>query len=143
MTTAATERKADPGTKTILVADDEKSICALFEAILKREGFKVAIANDGQTALDRLRSKAPQKIDLVILDLMMPGPGGYEVLRELQHPNYQGVPVLVATSRDLDELAEDMIRVESNVCGIWHKPFDRNKFRRNLHLLLGTEPLSA
>lgn len=139
MTASLADHKADPRTKTILVVDDEKSVCDLFELILKKEGFNVAVANDGEAALERLRSNSAGKIDLVILDLMMPGTGGYEVLRELQHPPYQNVPVLVATSRDLDDLARDMIRVESNVCGIWEKPFDRNKFRRNLHLLLGTE----
>ena len=63
-------------TKKILIADDEQNIVISLEFLMKREGFVVCIANDGQEALDKARSEAP---DLVLLDVMMPRKNGYEV----------------------------------------------------------------
>ena len=64
---------------------------------MKREGFIVCIANDGQEALDKARSEAP---DLVVLDVMMPRKNGYEVCQEIRaEPALQGTRILMLTAK--------------------------------------------
>ncbi len=53
----------------ILIADDEQNIVISLEFLMKREGYEVVIANDGEEAIDKIRSEMP---DLVLLDVMMP-----------------------------------------------------------------------
>ena len=84
-------------TKKILIADDEQNIVISLEFLMKREGFVVCIANDGQEALDKARSEAP---DLVLLDVMMPRKNGYEVCQEIRaEPALQGTRILMLTAK--------------------------------------------
>ncbi len=66
---------------TILIADDEPNILVSLEYLMKREGFTVHVARDGQEALDVLRREKPR---LVLLDVMMPRKSGFEVCQELR-----------------------------------------------------------
>jgi two-component system alkaline phosphatase synthesis response regulator PhoP len=66
---------------TILIADDEPNILISLEYLMKREGFTVHLARDGQQALDALRREKPR---LVLLDVMMPHKTGFEVCQELR-----------------------------------------------------------
>lgn len=65
----------------ILIADDEPNILISLEYLMKREGYEVSIARDGQEALDALRRDLPA---LVLLDVMMPKKSGFEVCQELR-----------------------------------------------------------
>ena len=65
--------------KLVLIVDDEKGIRELLEILMQRDGLKTALAEDGKEALEKIHSLTP---DLVLLDLMLPGYGGFEVLRE-------------------------------------------------------------
>ena len=65
----------------ILIADDEPNILISLEFLMKREGFTVLLARDGQEALDVLRRERPR---LVLLDVMMPRKTGFEVCQELR-----------------------------------------------------------
>ncbi|MGH7970662.1 MAG: response regulator [Limisphaerales bacterium] len=79
--------------KTLLVADDDPSIRSSLEKVLQAAGYRVLLAADGAEAADGLKT---QSVDLVVLDLNLPAPGGFELLdliRE-QHPT---VSVLVLT----------------------------------------------
>ena len=88
-------------TKKILIADDEQNIVISLEFLMKREGFAVCIANDGQEALDKVRSESP---DLVLLDVMMPGSlNGLDVCRMLKsRPHPPRVLLLTARGRSED-----------------------------------------
>ena len=66
---------------TILIADDEPNILISLEYLMKREGFTVHVARDGQEALEALRREKPR---LVLLDVMMPHKTGFEVCQELR-----------------------------------------------------------
>ena len=66
---------------TILIADDEPNILISLEYLMKREGFTVHVARDGQEALDALRREKPR---LVLLDVMMPRKTGFEVCQEMR-----------------------------------------------------------
>ena len=65
----------------ILIVDDEPNIVVPLEFLMKREGYEVAVAGDGQAALDALAERAA---DLVILDVMLPKLSGFEVCRRLR-----------------------------------------------------------
>jgi two-component system phosphate regulon response regulator PhoB len=84
-------------THRILVVDDEPDITALVAYHLARAGYRVSTATNGQDALKSAREERP---DVVVLDLMLPGVSGYEVLRELrQRPETREVGVILLTAR--------------------------------------------
>ena len=68
--------------KTVLIVDDDDTVASFFHTLLKEEGFATIVVHSGQEAINKLKINTPQKIDLVVLDLMMPAPGGYEVLKK-------------------------------------------------------------
>ncbi|MGZ8784177.1 MAG: response regulator [Acidimicrobiia bacterium] len=85
----------------ILVVDDENKIRDLLAAYLRSDGFEVAEASDGVEALAKIRRAEP---DLVILDVMMPGMDGIEVLRELRKTSDVFVMMLTARAEETDKL---------------------------------------
>ncbi|RYF98940.1 MAG: sigma-54-dependent Fis family transcriptional regulator, partial [Caulobacteraceae bacterium] len=83
-------------TKTVLVVDDDPTQRRLIQAVLEREGFAVVHAESGETAITRLQSGSP--VDVILLDLVMPGMSGQETLAEMRARNFaQPVIVLTAT----------------------------------------------
>ena len=84
--------------KTILVVDDEQDILDLVVYNLEQEGYKTISADDGEEAIEKAVAASP---DLIILDIMLPGKDGLEVLREIRkHPNAQNIPVIFLTAKD-------------------------------------------
>jgi DNA-binding response OmpR family regulator len=83
----------------ILVIDDDPSIRSLFKRGLGYEGFTVDVAESGEIGLSSVRDSVP---DLIILDVMMPGIDGFEVLRRLRAAG-DTVPVIMLTAKDTDE----------------------------------------
>ena len=127
-----------PKSKSILVVDDDKMICDLYQTSLLRQGFRVVALPSGDKALEAIR--AGHHFDLVVLDLMMPGRGGYDVLKELQQSGHENIPIFVVTARALDPSTFRMISLESNVQGILQKPVDMKSFHKKIHEVLGTTP---
>jgi two-component system phosphate regulon response regulator PhoB len=81
----------------ILVVDDEADIVALVAYHLAKAGFQVATASDGAEAIDQVRREAPA---LVVLDLMLPGMSGFDVLESIRSdPATRALPVLMLTAR--------------------------------------------
>ncbi|MDE7106824.1 MAG: response regulator transcription factor [Clostridiales bacterium] len=78
----------------ILIVDDDKNICQLLGLYLERDGFATEFCHDGNSALDKLSSTV---YDGVVLDVMMPGPDGFEVLSELR--KFSEVPVIMLSAR--------------------------------------------
>ena len=86
----------------ILIADDEPNILISLEYLMKREGYVVHVAHDGQEALDVMRRELPR---LVLLDVMMPRKSGIEVCQELRGDDTLKdtlVLMLTAKGRDTD-----------------------------------------
>jgi len=84
----------------ILVADDEPNIVISLEYLLKREGYTVLIARDGQEALEAI---AREKPDLVLLDVMMPQKTGFEVCQALRaSDDLQAIKILMLTAKGRD-----------------------------------------
>ena len=92
MTDEAPEARSTMG--TVLVVDDEKNILRSLRMILSGEGFEVATASSGESALDRIRSGLFP--DVILLDLKLPGVDGIETLRRIRDPELLGsaVPVI-------------------------------------------------
>lgn len=99
----------------ILVVDDSMDNLFLVQSILEEEGYDISLAEDGQTALNKIEESLP---DLVLLDVMMPGMDGYEVTRRIrQDGRLPFIPILLITAFDqpsvvtgLDSGADDFIR---------------------------------
>ena len=119
--TAATPTETKPEAR-VLVVDDEANIVELLSVSLKFQGFEVYTATNGAQALDRARDARP---DAVILDVMMPGMDGFEVLARLRRlPDAERVPVMVLTGySDAVERARDAGAQE-----VLLKPFEKNVF---------------
>jgi DNA-binding response OmpR family regulator len=81
----------------ILVAEDDPKQAELIRLYLERDGFDVSVVHDGVAALERVRSHPP---GLIVLDVMMPGADGLEVLRSLGPEN--AVPVVLLTARSTE-----------------------------------------
>jgi len=89
-------------TPTVLVVDDEPKNVKLLKALLEHKGYEVAVAGCGKEALSIVKKV---DIDLVLLDVMMPGIDGYEVCRHLkQNPSTRLIPVVMVTALD-DEVS--------------------------------------
>nr|WP_255710318.1 MULTISPECIES: response regulator transcription factor [unclassified Corynebacterium] len=78
-----------------MIVEDEESLAEPLAFLLKKEGFEVFMAPDGPTALDTF---AAENIDIILLDLMLPGMSGTEVCRQLRQTS--SVPVIMVTARD-------------------------------------------
>jgi two-component system phosphate regulon response regulator PhoB len=119
-------------THRILVVDDEPDITALVAYHLARAGYRVSTATNGQDALKAAREERPE---IVVLDLMLPGVSGYEVLRELrQRPETADVGVILLTAR-----REEVDRVKGLTLGAddyLTKPFSPQELTLRVAALL-------
>ena len=100
----------------ILIVEDEKAIVDLIAFNLKREGYEVQEAYDGQQGLEKAQA---QDIDLVLLDVMLPYMDGFEVLRRLRQKS--DVPVLMVTARE--EERDKILGLETGADDYITKPF--------------------
>jgi len=123
--------------KLILIVDDDKGVRELLQIIVEKEGFKTAMAEDGHEALQKARALVPH---LILLDLMLPGPGGFEVVHELQQEETAAIPVVMMTGRFMDQSTAEMIKREANVREYLEKPLKTAALAALLHRLLKTQP---
>lgn len=107
------------GTETILVIDDEEAIRDVGSQILGRFGYKVILASSGEEAL-KIYRKENARIDLVILDLIMPGMGGSKCLEELLKLNPQ-VKVIIASGYYVNGV--DSAQIKAGAKGFIKKPY--------------------
>ena len=83
--------------KKILVADDEEHVASFLSIVLRKEGFEVVIAYDGEEAKEKFHSERP---DLVLLDLDMPKINGLQFLAWLRKEENLSTPVIIVSGRD-------------------------------------------
>ncbi|WP_449428917.1 response regulator [Rhodanobacter umsongensis] len=125
----------------ILIVDDDRALCSLLAEYLRREGFVVDIAHDGETALAQLRNYTIRP-DLLILDVMMPGRDGLDTLRELRLQHR--LPVIMLSARG--EAVDRVIGLELGADDYLSKPClprellarVRAQLRRNAPIASGT-----
>ena len=86
--------------RKVLIADDEQNIVISLEFLLKREGFEVLVAADGEAALQMIAEHHP---DLVLLDVMMPKRNGYEVCQRMrERPEWRGIKIVMLSAKGRD-----------------------------------------
>jgi DNA-binding response OmpR family regulator len=102
----------------ILVVDDEPRIVEVVSAYLVREGHEVATASDGEAALVLARESAP---DLIVLDVMLPGRSGFDVLREIRA---SGSPAAVVMLTARDDVIDRVAGLEIGADDYVTKPFE-------------------
>ncbi|HNW44585.1 MAG TPA: response regulator [Elusimicrobiales bacterium] len=127
----------NPADKLVLIVDDDDSVRELIEFVVKKEGFKVEKAADGEEALRKARSVNP---DLMLLDLMLPKFGGFEILRELQSDETSSIPIIIITGRYTDRSTSEMIKQEPNVKDFIEKPVKPQVLSAVIHKILHTQP---
>lgn len=94
------DTRSKPGSTRILVVDDEPHIRRVLSAVLEERGYLVTLASDGDEGLAELGER---EVDLVILDLMMPGASGLEILSHIRSdPVRSGIPVIILTAKGQD-----------------------------------------
>ena len=117
---------------TILVVDDAPEILALVETRLRRRGFDVVTAADGEAALIAARARTP---DLVVLDIMMPKRNGWEVARALKRdPMTQATKIVVLTAigEQVNEITSPLYGADAHI----DKPFEFERLERVISGLL-------
>ena len=114
---------------TILLVDDEDSVQKLLAYPLERDGFRVVPARDGEEALAKF---AEERVDVVVLDIMLPKLDGLEVCRRLRATS--SVPILMLTARG-DEL-DKVLGLELGADDYMTKPFSVREFRSRVRALL-------
>jgi len=133
--------KESPGTKILLV-DDEAAITASLAPFLKRAGFTVEVASDGENALRRVADFAP---DLIVLDVLMPRLDGRQVCRRLRASG-NWTPIIMLTQ--VGSPAERAMSLEEGADDYLNKPFDPYELVARIRAVLrrarpGVPPLSA
>jgi two-component system alkaline phosphatase synthesis response regulator PhoP len=116
----------------ILIVDDEPNILVTLEYLMKREGYEVLLARDGEQALEVLRREHPR---LVLLDVMMPGKSGFEVCQELRADEAikdTVVLMLTAKGRDADVAKGMGVGADAYVT----KPFSTRELVEKVRALL-------
>jgi len=118
----------------ILVADDDSRNRKLLETLLRADGYLVASVGSGQATLDAVATDRPH---LILLDLMMPGMDGFEVVRRLKgDEGTRDIPIVMVTA--LDDAGSRMRLLAAGVADLLPKPIDRWQLKERLERLLGS-----
>ncbi|RKZ23113.1 hypothetical protein DRQ18_01235 [bacterium] len=105
--------------KKIMVVDDEEDILSLIREILEGEGYGVICVNNGEEAVIKAVELQP---DLILLDIMMPGMDGWEVVKLLkEHESTKDIPVAFLTCKG--ELRDKIMALQEGACHYITKPF--------------------
>lgn len=122
--------------KRIIVVDDDKEVQEIVTFVLRRNGFEVSAASDGQQLQHLLNTDHFRLPDLIILDVMMPGRNGYQICSDLRsNPEMQHIPIMIITAH-----AEDIYeRISVDMGAAQHitKPFHPLELAEKVKALLG------
>lgn len=101
----------------VLLIDDDENICKVVKLYLEKEGFDIMIANDGQAGLDMFATTEP---DMILLDIMMPGMDGIEVIKRIRKGS--NVPVIMLTAKG--DTFDKVLALELGADDYIVKPFE-------------------
>ena len=119
--------------KRVLLIEDEPNIIEAISFILSRDGFTVHTHEDGETALAKVTATPP---DMVILDVMLPGRSGFDILRDLRSDaRTQALPVLMLTARG--QKKDRDLALELGADHFMTKPFSNTEIRDHVRTVLG------
>ena len=129
---------SDSQVEHILVVDDTPDNLFLIETVLQAEGYQVEVADNGQDALSMIEAEPPA---LLLLDVMMPGMHGYEVVRRIrQNSNLPFIPIILITGcEQLDTSEQFDVAVEGFIC----KPIDFDELLKHVSTILAMKDSST
>ncbi|MBR3305210.1 MAG: response regulator transcription factor [Christensenellaceae bacterium] len=116
-------------TNKVLMIDDDENICRLVKLNLEKEGFQVLVAYDGESGLDLVSRENP---DLILLDIMMPGMDGVEVLRQIRKDRTTPVIMLTAKADTFDKV----LGLELGADDYITKPFDTKELTARIKAVI-------
>jgi DNA-binding response OmpR family regulator len=118
--------------KSVIVIEDERNIIEAISFILSRDGWDVATHSNGHDAIDAVRARRP---DIVVLDVMLPGKSGFDILQEIREDaDLSETPVLMLTARGQDKDREMAERAGASA--YMTKPFSNAEVLDALHSLV-------
>ena len=127
----------NPRTPVLLCVDDEEANLKLLEKLLVPRGYTVVGAANGQDAMLKIKSQA---IDLVLLDIIMPGMNGFEVCRWIKEdPRFSNIPVIMITA--LISKHDRVRGIEAGAEEFLSKPFDLAEVLAKIKMLLKLKEL--
>lgn len=120
--------------KHVLIVDDSKTVRNLVAFIMKKEGFKVTVAEDGLDGLEKLY--AAGKVDLIISDINMPRMDGYTFIKTVREQEaYRDMPIIVLSTEGQEKDIQAGLQLGANMYMV--KPAQPEKMLRNAKMLLG------
>ena len=126
------EKTAADRQPCILVVDDSEDMCTMLAQLLRKAGYQVVLATDGQTALTQAKQYHP---DLILMDLSLPDIDGWEAVRLLRKmPEFRTTPIIAVTAHVSDGDKERALAVGCNI----HvgKPFKNRSLLQTIEQLL-------
>ncbi len=118
--------------RRVLLVDDEPSIVKMVAKRLEVAGFEVLVAMDGEEALEKVKTSAP---DVIILDCMLPKLNGYEVCAALKaDPQYQKLPVIMLSARVQEK--DEKSGLECGANAYMKKPFNSQELVGQINALV-------
>jgi CheY-like chemotaxis protein len=123
------------GSETILVVDDEPHVRTVLRALLGDLGYNILLASDGLEAIELVRSKG-NAINLILLDIVLPGMSGMEVFNEV-HAAFPGIKVILSTGYAREETVSDLIRQGAQA--LIRKPYQAGTIARVVRNVLDTK----
>jgi len=118
--------------KRVLVVDDQPKVLKFIEIDLKIRGFEVLCAGSGEKALEMISSDRP---DIMLLDMVMPGKDGFEVLQNLR--TFSTIPVIAFSASPGNQDPA----LHSGANDFMHKPFDPEDMAKKINMLLQAKDL--
>lgn len=123
----------------VMIVEDEPNIVESLSFVFSREGWQVAAALDGETAIERLLSEPP---DVLVLDVMLPPLNGFEVLKRLRaEPSLKHLPVLVLTAKGQEKDRHTAMRLGADA--FVTKPFSNRDIVQQVRELAGVSDPAA
>jgi len=120
--------------KHILIVDDSKTIRNLVAFIMKKEGFKVTMAEDGIDGLEKLYNA--DHIDLIISDINMPRMDGFTFIKTVREQDaYRDMPIVVLSTEGKEQDIQQGLSLGANLYMV--KPAQPDKMMKNIRMLLG------
>lgn len=120
-------------TRSVLIVDDEPNIVLSLQFLMKRAGYAVRVARDGEEALSKMSAAAA---DLVLLDVMMPKRDGFEVCQTIRaNAEWSGTRIILLTAKGRDIEREKGLALGADAYVT--KPFSTHDVLQQVHALIG------
>lgn len=129
------EAREEGVVKSILVVEDEPNIVLSLQFLMKKAGFEVRVANDGEEALSLVQDRAP---DLILLDVMIPKRDGFDVCQTIRaNPDWKDVYIILLTAKGREVDREKGIALGAN--DYVTKPFSTRDLTEKVKQILSDE----